>query len=243
MFKYKGLSEEDIRACDALFDALDLDGGGDIDLAELELGLANVQKLAEEQMRREASIQSQVSDTQANIMLCERAAVATEAAEATEAELKAITESPSTELKVGKQFTKYTKDRELAELLVEWDTNNDGIVDMKETVAGMRSCGVDGTDEELDELARKWDDDGSGTLDIDELKVAIEQAMEARKASETLYTELKRRLGEENNLASLRQRAAGKALSTATGRRNSVYAAPGEVDEDALAALREKFSA
>ena len=145
--------------------------------------------------------------------LCERAAAATEIYEATEAEISALTASPSLELRVGRHFLKYTKDKDVADLLHGWDSNNDGVVDISEAVAGMRACGVKGPDDELKKLAKRWDANQNGTLEFDELKEAIDRLMEARIASDESIKELRARLSEEGNLAALRQRALSSTTS------------------------------
>ncbi len=61
--------------------------------------------------------------------------------------------------------------RELSDLLVAWDAggNGDGVVDLREAVAGLRACGVDGSDDELDALTRGWDTNLDGKLDLSEV--------------------------------------------------------------------------
>lgn len=111
-----------------------------------------------------------------------------------EAELQALVSNPSVEVRVGKQFIRSCKEADLEELLVQWDTNGDGQVDHEEAVAGMRACGVEGTDEELMALSMSFDADASGTLEIDEVRAGLERLMEARRAGERTYQELKSRL-------------------------------------------------
>ena len=59
-------------------------------------------------------------------------------------------------------------------LLVSWDTDQDGDVDMPELIAGLRSIGVEGSEEELTELANSFDADGSGMVDEEEFLVLYE---------------------------------------------------------------------
>ena len=210
MFKHRGLSKEDHAVVEALFDSLDLDGGGDLDPEELETGLHVLLEKAAAARGQQEALQEKLDSYNESAALYDQAAAATEAAEAIEGEIRELVDNPTIQLRAGKQLIKYTKESQLSDLLSSWDTSGDGEVDINEVVAGFKACGIDGTDEELLSLAQGMDADGSGTLEMEELKVAVEELMSSRKASEQIYQEAKARLATALTLAEAEQLAAEK---------------------------------
>lgn len=213
VWKLKGLSKAEKETCDALFDSLDLDSGGDLDLRELAAGLDNLKALWAKQADQQARVRTELSNMEENVALCERALSATQVFEATQAELTAIVDSPSLETKVGRQFIKLTKDKDIESLLNGWDADGDGQCTLKEAVAGLRAWGVQGgSDAELLTLVTGWDSNGNGILEFAELKVVMELTMDARKKTEQQVRDLKAKVNKDGMQAAARQRAAAKAV-------------------------------
>ena len=100
---------------DALFDNLDLDGGGDLDLEELSAGLEILLETAAKATGQQEALQEMLDSYNERAALYDQAAIATEAAEAVEVEIRALVDNPSIQLRAGKQLIKYTKDSQLSE--------------------------------------------------------------------------------------------------------------------------------
>ena len=100
---------------DALFDNLDLDGGGDLDLEELSAGLEILLETAAKAAGQQEALQEMLDSYNERAALYDQAAVATEAAEAVEVEIRALVDNPSIQLRAGKQLIKYAKDSQLSE--------------------------------------------------------------------------------------------------------------------------------
>lgn len=100
---------------DALFDNLDLDGGGDLDLEELSAGLEILLETAAKAAGQQEALQEMLDSYNERAALYDQAAIATEAAEAVEVEIRALVDNPSIQLRAGKQLIKYAKDSQLSE--------------------------------------------------------------------------------------------------------------------------------
>ena len=116
MFRMRSLSKEDAAMVDALFDSLDLDGGGDLDLDEVAQGLDELLELAATAASEEAVTREIAESMTARAKMYEAAAAAAEAAEALAVEMKQLIDNPSIELRAGKQLIKYTKGPTSAQL-------------------------------------------------------------------------------------------------------------------------------
>jgi hypothetical protein len=216
MFKLQSLTKEDMATCDGLFDSLDLDSGGDLDLQELQQGLENIiaeagKSAAEQEVRK-----NKLDEFEARAALCERAALALETVEATKAELATLVEKQDIESRAGRALLKHSKTGSVDKLGMEAapaeqaESQSGKLVELRSVVTGLRTCGLDDDEEELLQmLSRACNiEDGSSAVDNQVLGAAVQGWMDARAASDLTIKDLRVRLDEELSAARVRLRAA-----------------------------------
>ena len=162
------ISDAEIATIVHKFDA---DGDGEIQLSEFA-----------------SMIESTVQGITASLPSETSAQMSTRSAEfmaRAEAEVERSKSLPTLMSRVGKTIK--ASGKKVADVVREWDANDDGEVTLQEWRRSLRSskAGVDATNvAELDELFHLLDSDGGGSLDTNEVKVAMKKCvMEAAKVA------------------------------------------------------------
>lgn len=158
---------------DKLYDELDGDRGGSLDLAEvtkalksLRQNVKNLEKRLKEDIRK-----GQYWRERANLVRA--AAEKVVKRETMSEQLELLKTSPPPELRLAVLLQK--KALKPADLLAKMDNDRGGTVDASEFVRGLRALGLDATQEELLEIFKDLDADGSKTLELDEIQNLVTQ--------------------------------------------------------------------
>ena len=171
----------DIREIDAIFDEEDVNSTETLELKELHDAIMRMKKEAKEDSRRMASMQESVDQLRDRAESAIAIAKMTEAVEKAEAALDA----KCTLLPAGVQMGTYImrKHMRVVDVLIKWDENSDGQLNINEFRHHVRELGVKATDEQIDELFNNYDEDNRGELNLQELKTMLRTLHEAAKTS------------------------------------------------------------
>lgn len=168
-----GFKEINVLEIDGLFDKIDNDKSGELDLSEIKAAL---KKLQERAQNVGASIDQEQAKAAALIgvaQVFQTAAAATAEYEAAEQKATQMKDNPSLGKRVGDAIFK--RNVKLGELVGQWDKDGNGVVDKKEFREQIHLMGIKEIHpREMDSLFVSLDRNGDGSLDLDELKVALQ---------------------------------------------------------------------
>ena len=176
----KLLDNPDTRDIDALFDKLDDDGGGTLDVPEMRAALKKL---------KDAAIKAKVEET----AMLERASHFTSRADAARGAVSAMEQLEAArreleECKTGKMSLRDRMGVILAdkgskstvnETVSQWDDDGDGVISMTEfrkhvaKLTGSVGTAAARPNGEIDQLFKELDDDGSGSMDTKEMRLAL----------------------------------------------------------------------
>jgi Ca2+-binding EF-hand superfamily protein len=171
-----GVEEAPTKELDALYDSLDVDGSGELDLDEMKQALERLKDDLSSALARRAKYQ---------VFAHRRRKVAnaiTEAIEATE-----IYEEERAKLDTLKRGTAAArlgmllknKSMKVSELVAQWDTDGNNRIDLDEFRTKARALGLEGTQDELAECFAELDVAGHGSLGLQDMTLAFKKLMTA----------------------------------------------------------------
>ena len=168
-----GFKEINVLEIDGLFDKIDNDKSGELDLSEIKAAL---KKLQEQALNVGVSVDQEKAKTAALIgvaQVFQTAAAATAEYEAAAQKATQMKDNPSLGKRVGDAILK--RNVKLGELVGQWDKDGNGVVDKKEFREQIHLMGIKEIHpREMDSLFVSLDRNGDGSLDLDELKVALQ---------------------------------------------------------------------
>ena len=168
-----GFKEINVLEIDGLFDKIDNDKSGELDLSEIKAAL---KKLQEQALNVGVSVDQEKAKSEALIgvaQVFQTAAAATAEYEAAAQKATQMKDNPSLGKRVGDAILK--RNVKLGELVGQWDKDGNGAVDKKEFREQIHLMGIKVLDHrEMDGLFDSLDQNGDGSLDLDELKVALQ---------------------------------------------------------------------
>jgi Ca2+-binding EF-hand superfamily protein len=154
----------DGKEIDAFFASMDVDGGGSLDLSELQpmlkklqQGAANADQEAADQRREAVALRAKAASVR-------EVAAATSAHEQADARLRQLQQVENVGAKLGAMIVK--RNMKLGEVVQKWDKDGDGTVDKREFRENVLAMGVVAKAEAIDALFDTYDSDGGGSLDM-----------------------------------------------------------------------------
>ena len=173
-----------------MFNELDLDGGGTLDLDELTQAI----KTMREQARTVQAVNQKNKDLIA--FLQDRLQTATEVTEITrqaeelEEELQESgLENQNCAARLGMRL--YSRGTKIGDIVQAWETQPDGTIDAKSFRKNLKAFGLEASNEELDGLFESMDLNHDGSLDLEEITAAFHSLREASIQAEKDLKELK----------------------------------------------------
>ena len=160
-----------VKEIDELFNEIDADHGGTLDVPELTAAMKDLQAEAKAKSAHVDAITGQIAKLEARIKDVEDVMRATEAAETQEHEYEVIKGGHSIEAMLGKELMR--RSTKITDLVNTWESTN-GEIDKAQFRRNVRSMGIEANDETLNGLFDSQDKDGGGTLDLGEIRRALE---------------------------------------------------------------------
>lgn len=195
----KLIEKAEAREIDAVFDEMDADGGGTLDVDEMRDALKKFAREASDFVARSDVIKQQMS------FFTQRKNNVQQALDAITA-LEDVNKATSTaDLSIDARLGSLLKRKSMkaSEIISRWDPNGDGEIDMHEFRTNVKSLGLQATNEEIDTLFRSLDEDGGGSLDMNEIKHALTNLQAAAVAADKTIKRLeKSKVNLEKNCAS-----------------------------------------
>ena len=178
-----GLSEKEAstKLIDAIYDEMDVDGSGLLDMGEFKKALKKMQADTTNVDQREGVQRRRATQKRALAQAFRDAMDETADYEKSVAMLAKLRASQDASSKLGELIK--SKGIKVSDLVRTWDEDETGagagVIDRREFRVHVRKVGLDATDAELDQLFDVLDDDGSEALDPKELPQAFSRLLSA----------------------------------------------------------------
>lgn len=184
----KMIDKTDVKDIDALFDELDDDHGGSLDVPELKAALKKLQKAAEISARKTAAVREQVVLLQSRLEAANHALSLTSELERSKTALEMKKSGDTVPLRERLGMRVNERGIKVNELVAKWG-NKTGEVpkpEFRKHVAALLNIKPNAFAElaEIDELFEALDEDGGGTLDQREIKHALHDFFAAAKSAQ-----------------------------------------------------------
>lgn len=188
----------DSKQIDALFETLDDDKGGTLDLAEIQRALKKMQDAASVAARYAAGIEEKIERITSLESLAKVALDATVVTEQTTVTLEQLGTNKSVSARLGAQVV--SKRMKVVDVIQKWDANGDGVLDKGEFRQNVKSLGVNAESTEIDEL---FDELASGgkALTIPLLRNALKVVTDDAAATDKRIRDLQFELVEQTKTA------------------------------------------
>lgn len=196
----KMLEKVDAKDTDALFESLDEDHGGTLDVSEIKHALKKLQDSSAAAKANERALVAEASVLRERAASCMKAVEVTKVAEKAERTIEEQTqfENRPISVRLGKLLT--SSHIKVADIVVKWG-GRDGLVDPVEFRTNVKGLGLTATNDEIDGLFKSLDKDGGGKLDIDEIKAALRKLQEDAVSDQQTLKKLSHSLADLQNAA------------------------------------------
>jgi Ca2+-binding EF-hand superfamily protein len=166
-----------VQDIDALFQSLDDDGSGSLDVAELKAALKKLQDTAASSKAGASLAQERAGELRARAAeLRNGVLAATIASERALEELQQL-QRGTLRTKLGELLV--AKGVKMGDIVAKWDRSGDGEIDKAEFRREVIGLGVENERaSEIDALFDELDGDGGGTLDLNEVKASLRKLQE-----------------------------------------------------------------
>ena len=140
--------------------------------------------------RAEAETRDRVALLRERLSESRDVAEKTRASEVAEAKLEDLRTNRSVGARLGQLLV--TRNLKVTDLIVSWDSEGTGEVDVSEFRHHVLSIGLQAEPSEVDELFNILDEDGGGTLDMNEVKHALKTLQDAASNADLEISRLKK---------------------------------------------------
>ena len=161
----------DVKEVDNLFETLDVDKSGEIDISELKLALKRLQDAAAQASAQSEQLRASLEDLHARAARAQNVATLTAQSEQVHREKDEL-RTKSVGAQLGNILNK--KGFKVADLVAKWG-GDDGLIDRAEFRSEVNALGLIGAPADVDALFNSFDDDLSGVLDLKEMKTALKK--------------------------------------------------------------------
>jgi Ca2+-binding EF-hand superfamily protein len=148
-------SRFDVKSVEKLFDELDADGGGELDINEITIALKKLRAKVMRVEKDEAVAQAEAAQWRTRAERMRESAEAVGAKESIARELYELKHNPSVEVRLVTLLAKAQLKPQ--DLLAKFDGDGNGAIDKHEFAKGLKALRIDATQEELHELHGKLD--------------------------------------------------------------------------------------
>ena len=218
---------------DALYESLDEDGSGSLDINEMKTALKQMKEAERDVKGRFARKAAYVERLRQAAAKFGEAVAVTQVSEAEQERLQMM-RGGTTASRLG-ELLKF-RNVKVADVVNSWDEDRSGALDMDEFRQHVTALNFRATGEELDALFRQIDVKQKGALEIDEVLQAFKTLQEAASTAKK-DEKAQRRVTEDS------RRAAATAQQAAAEELESVMAEHHEAEAAAQAALTAKAEA
>lgn len=156
---------------DRLFDLLDDNGDGELDVSEIITGCKRLKSKALKIGKGEEQARAEAAYWRGRAQAARDAAEQVGSKESMAAELLELREHPSPELRLANLLAR--KQIKPADIIAKMDADHDGSIDVHEFMRGMAEMGFDGDAEEVKAVHASLDKDSNGMLSLDEIKAMV----------------------------------------------------------------------
>lgn len=171
----------DVKDIETIFDECDTNGTGSLEIKELHEALQKMKQTAKEEERRSNAVQEAIDKLRSRGDAVMAIAQMTEAVEKAEVALDEKCDKLPAGAQLGTLMMR--KNLKVVDILIKWDENGDGNLDMTEFRYHARQLGVHATDESINDIFLEYDTDKKGSLDLQELKGMLRSVSEQAKVS------------------------------------------------------------
>ena len=190
----KLLDKADSKKIDAMFDSLDENRSGTLDLQDIRTALKKLQDAAGVMARSTLDVREKIERIRQLESLAQQALEATRVMEEKTAEMERLLSNTSVSARLGAQII--LKRMKVGDVLQKWDANGDGELEKPEFRQNVKSLGVQAEGREIDELFDSLNTDGGKTLSMAEVKVALKTLTEDAAAVDKSVKDIKKTLSE-----------------------------------------------
>ena len=186
-----GLEHVDSKEVDLIFDGYDTDGSGALELKELQVALESLMQIAKSGSAEMTSIKQmaqKLKEVLARTRECAEATLASE--KALESFMKKQERVPA-DIQLGRVIKENSI--KIVDLLLTWDTNQDGSVGKKEFRKHIHKMGIQASGEEVDALFDRFNTSADDSqLALAELKPAFKAMIDAARRFQEECTEMEK---------------------------------------------------
>jgi len=245
----------DVKEIDRLFNDIDSDRGGEVDISELKAGIRRLHKAAVEATQKADEAKAKAGKLREHVVRAQAVLAATEASEQATKELLGF-EKGSLGAQLGTVVQR--KGLSVSDIVSKWG-GKDGLIDPEEfrTEVWALLGTVAATADQLDELFRTLDEDGGGTLNNMEVRRGVKKLIDESANFKGTLAGIREKANELARVAQLEQGGLRVTLAAlvdeeeeakaAVRREAQASAAATEMEmrakEAALAAKKEKAAA
>ena len=194
----KLLGKPDSKQVDALFEALDEDHGGSLEVSELKSALKKLQDAASKSGEQAVGIREQAAFFRGRAAVAKEAVDATAISEQVVRDLGALKSNRSVEARLGMLLSQKVGTMKINDVVSKWDASGDGDISKGEFRKQVKAYGLMAESWEIDGLFESLDADGGGSLDHAEMKRALKQLMDTAAAADKDMKRLQKQLAEVN---------------------------------------------